>query len=99
MEELVYRVLAEKGAFHEFVNSSCTSGKKGTGEERDGVSHSDPKNQSSSQALGTGWRSPLQPNARSCPGKHRFGICLRLMLEPQASLQPLKAQAHPLMLQ
>ncbi|KAL0149888.1 hypothetical protein M9458_054819 [Cirrhinus mrigala] len=35
-EELVYHVLAENRAFRDFVNFSCTSGKTGTGKERDG---------------------------------------------------------------
>lgn len=38
VEELVYRVLAEKGAFHDFVSSLCTSGMKGTGADR-GLEH------------------------------------------------------------
>ncbi len=39
--------LAVKGAIHDFVSSSCTSGKKGIGAERGCEQHPAPRNQSS----------------------------------------------------
>ncbi len=47
MEEADERLLAVKGAIHDFVSSSCTSGKKGTGVERGCEPRSAPRNQSS----------------------------------------------------
>ncbi len=47
-EEADERLLAVKGAIHDFVSSSCTSGKKGTGVERGCEPRPAPRNQSSS---------------------------------------------------
>ncbi len=49
MEEADERLLAVKGAIHDFVSSSCTSGKKGTGAERGYEPRPAPRNQSSSR--------------------------------------------------
>ncbi len=49
MEEADERLLAVKGAIHEFVSSSCTSGKKGTGAGRCCEPRPAPRNQSSSR--------------------------------------------------
>ncbi len=46
-EEADERLLAVKGAIHDFVSSSCTSGKKGTGVERGCEMRPAPRNQSS----------------------------------------------------
>ncbi len=55
MEEADERLLAVKGAIHDFVSSSCTSGKKGTGVERGCEPRLAPRNQSSSrEGLGLG---------------------------------------------
>ncbi len=48
-EEADERLLAMKGAIHELVSSSCTSGKKGTGAGRGCEPHPAPRNQSSSR--------------------------------------------------
>ncbi len=48
-EEADRRLLAMKGAIHDFVSSSCTSGKKGTGVERGCEPRPAPRNQSSSR--------------------------------------------------
>ncbi len=48
MEEADERLLAVKGAIHDFVSSSCTSGKKGTGAERGWEPRPAPRNESSS---------------------------------------------------
>ncbi len=48
MEETDERLLAVKGAIHDFVSSSCTSGKKGNGAERGCEPRPAPRNQSSS---------------------------------------------------
>ncbi len=49
MEEAEERLLAVKGAIHDFVSSSCASGKKGTGVERGCEPRPAPRNQSSSR--------------------------------------------------
>ncbi len=49
MEEADERLLAMKGAIHDFVSPSCTSGKKGTGAERSCEQRPAPRNQSSSR--------------------------------------------------
>ncbi len=49
MEEMDERLLAVKGDIHDFVSSSCTSGKKGTGAERGCEPRPAPRNQSSSR--------------------------------------------------
>ncbi len=49
MEEADERLLAVKGAIHDFVSSSCTSGKKGTGAEHGCEPRPAPRNQSSSR--------------------------------------------------
>ncbi len=46
-EETDERLLAVKGAIHDFVSSSCTSGKKGTGVGRGCEPRPAPRNQSS----------------------------------------------------
>ncbi len=48
MEKADEQLLAVKGAIHDFVSSSCTSGKKGTGGERGYEPRPAPRNQSSS---------------------------------------------------
>ncbi len=48
-EEADERLLAVKGAIHELVSSSCTSGKKGTGAGRGCEPRPAPRNQSSSR--------------------------------------------------
>ncbi len=48
-EEADERLLAVKGAIHDFVSSSCTSGKKGTGAGRGCEPRPAPRNQSSSR--------------------------------------------------
>ncbi len=49
MEEADERLLAMKGAIHDFVSSSCTSEKKGTGAGHGCEPHLAPRNQSSSR--------------------------------------------------
>ncbi len=49
MEEVDGWLLAVKGAVHDFVSSSCTSRKKGTGAERGSELRPAPRNQSSSR--------------------------------------------------
>ncbi len=49
MEEVDERLLAMKGAIHDFVSSSCTSGKKGTGAEHGCEPRPALRNQSSSR--------------------------------------------------
>ncbi len=69
-EEALGLFRAEKGAFHDLVTSSCTSGKKGTG---GGCRRSAcaPRNQSSSLERSGRRRTPIvQPDALSSPGKH-----------------------------
>ncbi len=69
MEEADERLLAMKGAIHDFVSSSCTSGKKGTGAERGCEPRPAPRNQSSSrQGSGLGGlltSSPILTAARA----------------------------------
>ncbi len=48
-EETDERFLAVKGAIHDFVSSSCTSGKKGTGVGRGCEPRPAPRNQSSNR--------------------------------------------------
>ncbi len=48
-EETDERLLAVKGAIHDFVSSSCTSGKKGTGVGRGCEPRPAPRNQSSNR--------------------------------------------------
>ncbi len=48
-EEMDERLLAVKGAIHDFVSSSSTSGKKGTGAERGCEPRPAPRNQSSNR--------------------------------------------------
>lgn len=50
-EESAKSVLPEKGVFHNFVISSCTSRKKGTGGERGSALHSDARNQLSNRTF------------------------------------------------
>ncbi len=72
MEEADERLLAVKGAIHDFVNSSCTSGKKGTG--------AGPRSEKSivqPRGLGTGRSVDLQPDAHGCPGEHGRQLWVR----------------------
>ncbi len=62
MEEADERLLAVKGAIHELVSSSCTSGKKGTGAGRGCEPRPAPRNQSSSGLLIS---SPMLTAARA----------------------------------
>ncbi len=59
-EETDEQLLAVKGAIHDFVSSSCTSGKKGTGAERSCETPPSLRNQLSS----------IQLDTHGCPGKH-----------------------------
>ncbi len=77
-EEADERLLAVKGAIHELVSSSCTSGKKGTGAGRGCEPRPAPRNQSSSREGSGGLGSvDLQPDAHSCPGKHGRQLWVR----------------------
>ncbi len=68
-EEMDKRLLGVKGAIHDFVSSSCTSGKKGTGAERGCEPRPFPRNQTfSREGLGLGGlltSSPTLTDARA----------------------------------
>ncbi len=76
-EEADEQVLAMKGAIHDFVSSSCTSGKKGTGAERDCEPRPAPRNQSSSRE-GLELSGLLTSRfTLGCPGKHGRQLWVR----------------------
>ncbi len=65
-------------AIHDFISSSCTSGKKGTGAGRGCEPRPAPRNQSSRrEGLGLGGLVDLQPDAHGCPGKHGHQLWVR----------------------
>ncbi len=65
-------------AIHDFISSSCTSGKKGTGAGRGCELRPAPRNQSSRrEGLGLGGLVDLQPDAHGCPGKHGHQLWVR----------------------
>ncbi len=72
MEEADEGLLAVNGAIHNFVSSSCTSGKKGTGAGR-----GCEKPIIQPRGLRTGWSVDLQSNAHGCPGKHGRQLWVR----------------------
>ncbi len=77
-EEADERLLAVKGAIHELVSSSCTSGKKGTGAGRGCEPCPFPiKPVVQPRGLGTGRSVDLQPDAHGCPGKHGRQLWVR----------------------
>ncbi len=62
---------AEKGAFHDLVTSSCTSGKERYWGGALGTSTGHPmKPIVQPRGLRTRWRVPLEPDTRGGPGKH-----------------------------
>ncbi len=62
---------AVKGAFHDLVSSSCTSGKNGTGGGRWNPARPPPRNHSSNlEGSGRGGGIPHEPNVLGGPGKH-----------------------------
>ncbi len=77
-EETDERLLSVKGAFHDFVSSSCTSGKKGTGAEQGCELRPAPRNQSSSRE-GSGLGGLCWPPVRylRLPGKHGRQLWVR----------------------
>lgn len=76
MEELVKWDWPMKGALNDFVSSSCTSGKKGTGVGRGSArlyfALQTQKPIIQSQALETGRRITLQPDARRLSYRTRW---------------------------
>ncbi len=77
-EETDERLLAVKGAILDFVSSSCTSGKKGTGAER--RLWAAPRSEKpiiQLRGFGTGRSVDLQPDTDSCPGKHGRQLWVR----------------------
>ncbi len=62
---------AVKGAFHDLVSSSCTSGKNGTGGGRWKPAATPPeKPLVQPRRVGTRWRIPHEPDVLGGPGKH-----------------------------
>ncbi len=71
MEAADERLLAVKGAIHDFVSSSCTSGKKGhRSRARLWATPRSEKPIVQPRGLGTGRSVDLQHDIHGCPGKH-----------------------------
>ncbi len=71
IEEADEGLLAVKGAIHDFVSSSCTSGKKGTGAGRGCEPRPAPRNQSSShEGSGLGGLLTSSPMLTAALVKH-----------------------------